>query len=314
MCPAQLPDVQRLRVLVSVARAGTFAEAAKNMGVSASAVSQQLAQLEREVGVELLQRRRRGVSLTSAGEALSEQAATALGVLEQTQALICELRGDVGGRLTIGTIASVVRPWVFPAVEQLERRSPAISCAVITGEPASTVERLVAGDLDLAIIDVYDHVPVALPKQLGTVELGVDPLVLVTAKNSGPQPAIAELAESWWVMPPEDAACGHAVRYVCREGGFEPRVALETDDLQLLAAGVSRKRGIALLPNLVVAGYEDIETHFLRDVEPQRRILATYRTSSSKSPTLQLAIDALTRVSSPWRPREPTAHEREQSG
>jgi len=99
------------------------------------------------------------------------------------------------------------------------------------------------------------------------------------------------------VMPPEEAACGLAVRIACRSAGFEPRVRWETDDMLLLARCVASGHGVAVLPRLSVADGGDLSTEIdvrpLRDPVLRRRLSAVGRSSALARPVVSAVVDAL---------------------
>src|SRR6266571_2420850 len=146
-------------------------------------------------------------------------------------------------------------------------------------------------DADVALVDEYDYVPLALPDYLLGNELCAEKLVVVSApgvlgQRSGV--SLASLMSEDWVMPPDDAACGLAVRSACRAAGFEPRVRWETDDLLLLVRAVAAGHGIAVLPRLaVVDGIADVDVRPLRSPPLRRRITAVTRSSASSRPVVE---------------------------
>lgn len=298
MSMRQLPDVPRLRLLDQVARHGSIAGAARAMGITSSAVSQQISILERETGTALLDRRPRGVSLTGAGESLVERARAVLSLLEETRTTMDQLGGDLAGNVRIGSIASAASSIVLPAADRLRSDSPDIQLTVTALEPGASVEAVIDGTLDLAVIDLYDHVPVPFPDFLHVTEILVEPLVLVTPRAFAARKRVAltDLQDADWVMPPSAAACGAAVRYACRAVGFEPRVRWETDDLFLLIEAVSRGQGVALLPRLAVAeSVAPVTLRALADAELKRRILTVCRSTTRNRPVAQAVLSQLER-------------------
>ncbi len=290
-------DVGRLRLLREVAIRGTIAGAALAQGLSASAVSQQLSALEREAGAPLLDRSPRGVTLTGAGHALAQRAGAILDLLATARADLDRLAGSVTGPVRVTAVASAAAALVSPAVLALAAAQPGIAVAVSVAEPARSVELLLAGDADLAVIDEYDYVPLALPEQLVGTDLCAEPLVVVAAPGAldGARGIeLGELAAADWVMPPDDAACGSAVRSACRAAGFEPRVRWETDDMLVLVRSVAAGHGVAVLPRLAVAtDAADVEVHALRSPLLRRRLIAVTRASGSGRPVVQSLLAAL---------------------
>lgn len=292
-------DATRLETFVQVARHGSLSAAARALGVSTSAVSQQVGTLERECGVSLVERRSRGVLLTDAGQALLPRAEEVIRALEDTRTTAAQLTGSLAGTVRVGSIASGAAALLLPAIHHLRRSAPEIEMKVSIMEPARSIEAVVRDELDAALIDVYDHVPVPLPTHLRVDELVSEPLVLVDAPGSDlpAHPTLKMLKDRSWVLPPSDAACGAATRYACRSVGFEPRVRWETDDLLLLVAAVSRGEGVALLPRRAVA--DTVAPVVLRRlVSPtlERRIISVSRFGTSERPTVAACLASLQHV------------------
>lgn len=289
-------DAGRLRLLREVGLRGTIAGAARELGLTPSAVSQQLAVLEREAGTALVDRSPRGVSLTGAGHALAARAGEVLDVLAAARADLDRLTGSLGGPVSVAAVASAAVTFVSDAARQLARGHPGITLNVSVAEPARALTLLLAGDVDIAVVDEYDYVPLALPDFVVSSVLHTEPLVLTVPSGwtGKPRPALAELAEADWVMPPDDAACGLAVRSACRAAGFEPRVRWTTDDMLVLARAVAAGHGIAVLPRLSVAlDVAALEIRLLREPRSERRLSAVARSSALGRPSVAAVVDAL---------------------
>jgi DNA-binding transcriptional LysR family regulator len=111
--------------------------------------------------------------------------------------------------------------------------------------------------------------------------------------------ALADLADDDWVMPPDDAACGQAVRAACRAAGFEPRVRWETDDMLLLVRAVAAGYGVAVLPRRSVAvDAAAVRTSALREPTLNRRLIAVARSSAMARPVVAAVVDSLVRAAS----------------
>lgn len=296
-------DVGRLRLLREVEVRGSIARAARALALTPSAVSQQLAVLEREAGVPLLDRSSRGVALTGAGHLLVSHAAAILDQLAVARADLDRLGGQSSGPLSIVAVASAAVTIVSDAAKALRSSHPNIELRVIAAEPAASVALLAAGDADLAIIDEYDYVPLALPDHVHVEPLLTEPLVVLgpsalIGRRAGI--ALTDLARSGWVMPPDDAACGQAVRAACRAAGFEPDVRWVTDDLLLLARAVVAGHGVAVLPRLAtdaMAGSLDgVAVVPLRQPRLTRRLSAVVRSSAWTRPIVRDVMQACVRT------------------
>jgi DNA-binding transcriptional LysR family regulator len=288
-------DVGRLRLLREVGLRGSIAGAARTLGLTPSAVSQQLSVLEREAGTPLLDRSPRGVALTGAGRALAGRAGELLDVLADARADLDRIAGSLSGPVRIAAVASAAATFVSAAVVRLRTEHPGIRPQVHAAEPAGALELVLAGDVELAVVDEYDGVPLALPDYVLARELCSEPLVaVVPAGWSGRRrPRLAELAAADWVMPPPEAACGLAVRSACRAAGFEPRVAWETDDMLLLAAAVAAGHGVAVLPRLSVDRSAHVEVRALAEPALHRRLSAVARSAASARPVVAAVLAAI---------------------
>jgi molybdate transport repressor ModE-like protein len=293
-------DVGRLRLLREVALRGSIAGAAREVGLTPSAVSQQLSILEREAGTTLLERSPRGVLLTGAGQALADRAQAILELLEAARSDLDRLSGELSGEVRIGTVASAAAALVSQAALRLTAEHAELRLSVTVAEPARSIEELLQGGLDIALVDVYDRVPVPVPDYLLATELCTEPLVVLCAPGSLPATGslrLSQLSAASWVMPPLEAACGQAVRFACRAEGFEPEVRWETDDMLLLVRAVAAGHGIAVLPRLAVAdNVAEVEIRELVEPSLNRRLLALARTSSQDRPIIRAVLDELVKV------------------
>jgi DNA-binding transcriptional LysR family regulator len=220
-------------------------------------------------------------------------------VLANARADLDRISGAISGPVTIASIASAGATFVSNATRVLRETHPGIAVSVIAGEPAQALNLLIAGDVDLAVVDEYDYVPLALPDHIVATELCAEPLVLVTSSATPTRRRrrgvdLVDLAHASWVMPPEYAACGSAVRSACRAAGFEPDVRWETDDMLLLIRAVADGHGVAILPRLsVVAGAAPVQTSPLGEPRMTRRLMAAARASSLTRPVVSAVLDAI---------------------
>src|SRR5918911_576256 len=146
-------DVKRLRVLREVAARGSFSAAAEALGYTQSAVSQQIAALEREAGSTLIERNPRGLRLTDAGEALVRHADKILARLAEAEAELEAIAGLHGGRLRLGSFPTPRAPLVPHAIAEFSARHPAVELSLSEADPDESLPRLKAGELDLILVD-----------------------------------------------------------------------------------------------------------------------------------------------------------------
>jgi DNA-binding transcriptional LysR family regulator len=289
-------DVGRLRLLREVGVRGSIAGAARSLGLTPSAVSQQLAVLERECGASLVDRSPRGVVLTGTGRLLAARTEQLLDVLAAARADLDRSTGTLGGPVRIAAVASAALSFVSRALLSLAATDNGIEPSVTVAEPGRALEMLTAGDVDLAVVDEYDYVPLALPDHVVALELLAEPLVAVVPVGwPGPRrPGLSDLAQAQWVMPPEDASCGQAVRSACRAAGFEPQVRWVSDDMLVLARAVGDGHGVAVLPLLSVAAQTaPLQVLTLREPVLTRRLTAVARASTLARPAVAAVSAAL---------------------
>src|SRR5437764_3106028 len=146
-------DVRRMRVLREVATQRSFSAAAEKLGYTQSAVSQQIAALEREAGATLIERNPRGVRLTDAGEALVRHADKILARLAEAEAELEAIAGLRGGRLRLASFPTAGATLVPRAIREFSHRHPGVELSLTEAEPNESLPRLKAGELDLALVD-----------------------------------------------------------------------------------------------------------------------------------------------------------------
>jgi DNA-binding transcriptional LysR family regulator len=243
-------DVRRLRVLCEVARAGSLAGAAEALSYSPSAVSQQIATLEREVGMALVERRSRGIILTEAGRTLVEHAEAVFARLEAAEEALAEIAGGRGGLLRMAAFPTVAGTVLPKAAAAFRAAYPGVRLKVTEEGPARSVTLLRDGRLDLALtLDL----PVT-ERGVEVFHLFDDPVQLaVPAEHplaAADQARLEDLADETWVdVPPSNSHSNLLVR-ACARAGFTPNVAFESDDYEVIRELVATGVGIALLPDL----------------------------------------------------------------
>jgi DNA-binding transcriptional LysR family regulator len=287
-------DVGRLRTLREVSLRGSIAAAARTLGLTPSAVSQQLTVLEREAGTRLRDRTSRGVELTGAGLLLCERADAILDVLALARADLDRLNGAVHGPLRLATVSSAAATIVSDAVLALRATQPGIAVSVLAAEPTQSLALLHAGDVDMAVVDEYDAAPFAVPDQFQADDLCSEDLVVVA-----PQGILPGVRCGWPIWPNWTGSCrrlrplGAAVRAACRREGFEPRVRWETDDMLLLERAVAAGHGVAVLPRLAVAAAAQVDVRELAEPRIQRTLRTLVRTGSYDRPVVSVVRGAL---------------------
>src|SRR5919109_2495794 len=220
-------DPRRLRVLREVAVRGSFAAAAEALAFTSSAVSQQVAALERETGTRLVERGVRPVRLTDAGRALMAHAEAVLARLDEAEQELGELAGLRRGRLRLASFPTAIATLVPRAVARFRERHADVELTVLDDHRQALLPRLARWELDLALI--YDHE--ALPGtnlDLERTHLLDDPFDLVVPDRHPltrrASVAVEELADQPWIGGTPGGAYARIVLHSCQAAGFEPRI------------------------------------------------------------------------------------------
>jgi DNA-binding transcriptional LysR family regulator len=301
-------DVRRLRVLREVARRGSLAAAADALSYTASAVSQQIASLEREAGAVLLERRARGVVLTEAGNVLVRHAETILAQLDAAEGELAALEDLRTGRLRMASFATAGASLLPLAVDAFRARHPDIALSVQQASPDQSVARLRDGLLDLAI--TVDLAP-SPAEGVEVLHLFDDPVQLALHRDhplaAKPDIRLADLRDETWIDVPRLTSGGKVLMRACERAGFAPRVAFESDDYTAIHELVGAGLGLALLPDLALCPpTERVVLRALEHDRPSRDIQAAARTPPFRSPAASAMLEIL-RAQRPGRRVQPVS-------
>ena len=294
-------DLRRLRLLYELNARGTIAAVADALQFTPSAVSQQLAVLEREAGVPLLEPAGRGVRLTDAARVLVHHAEALLERADLAEADLAAAAGNVAGRGRIASFQSVAIRLAVPAIQALSREAPGLRCELVEAEPEESLPALVLGDLDIVLADEWQHQPRSRPSSVNRQDLHRDPVHLVlpedhpAARRHPHAVPLAELAGERWTTSHAETGWEQMTNRTCRElGGFDPDIRHRTNDSVTTLALVARGQAVTLLPEFVGP-----ETHPGVVVRPvaegpvYRTIFAATRTADSKRPSVHALLAAV---------------------
>jgi DNA-binding transcriptional LysR family regulator len=290
-------DVRRMRVLREVAERGSIAAAAQALAFTPSAVSQQIATLEREAGVALVERGPRSIRLTAAGRALVEHTDGILASLEAAEAEIHAIAGVRGGMLRLASFPTAYATLMPAAITEFRARHPGVELTLTEADPLNSVARLKSGELDLALLYEYDYVPLPDDDAVEKIALTDDPIrvLLPLGHPAAKRRAVPldSLCDEHWITSTARSSCHEFVARSCRASGFEPDVGFESDDhgvwQGLVAAGV----GVALAPDLALENLHPgvvarpVALHPLK-----RRIYVAFR-GGGRSPAIEAMLDVL---------------------
>ena len=294
-------DLRRLRLLRELHERGTIAAVADALRFTPSAVSQQLAMLEREAGVTLLQRAGRGVRLTDPALVLVEHAGALLERAAEAEADLAAATRTVTGRGRIAGFQSAALRLALPAMEALARDAPRLRCEFVEAEPEQTLPALARGDLDLVIGDAWEHQPWRLPAGLVAEELLRDPVHLALpvrsplARRHRDAVPLGALASAAWATGHPAMGWEEMTRRTCREhGGFEPDIRHRTNDATVALALVARGLAVTLVPDLVMPRRPPgVALRRLAEAPVSRAILAVTRAADAARPSTRALVAAV---------------------
>lgn len=290
-------DVRRMQLLRAVVTSGSVTAAARNLGYTPSAVSQQMAALEKEAGIALLERSGRGVRPTDAGRLLNEYATLIGDHLAEAETALADLRAGRTGRVAVRYFASAGAALVAPALARLRREHPGVQTELRLSDPEDWLPEVRDGRADLALV-VRPHggPPV---DGIRFVPLLDDRFLAVLPDDhrlaAQDEIELSGLADEPWIRSDRPGPCLDPVLDACASAGFSPGFVVESEDHATARAFVAAGLGIALIPELGAGDPPPgVSVRRVRGPEPVRSIHAAVRESSpAEQPALRGLLDAL---------------------
>jgi len=292
-------DVRRLRVVLAVAEHGGVAAAARALSFTAPAVSQQLAALERQLDVALVDRSGRTAVLTAAGQRLAEHARTVLAQLEAAEADVADHSGAPRGVLRIGSVQTLGRALLPGVLAELAVVAPQVDLRIEQLEPEASLVALARGELDLALAGEYALTPRRQQVAVDRLDLAAEPVhVAVPASHTladSPEVHLSDLRSERWIAPAAGSSCALLLERSCALAGYEPHVVARCADFAMAAALVSAGHGVTLLPACAAADRPP-HVRLLHALDPpiHRTIYAATRLGTRRHPLLACLLDTLT--------------------
>lgn len=306
-------DVRRLRLLRDLTVHGTVAATAEALHLTGPAVSQQLAALEKEAGVPLLEKDGRRLRLTSAGRLVVGHAEVILGGLAAAEADLQALRGGGRGLVRIAAFPSAARV-LLPRVWRRLTSDPKqlLDLRIAEHEPTSAAKALRHGEADIALVHAYSLLPRDVPPGCEQHRLLDDPVLLALSSDTaaryrlepGESVDLGRFAEENWLLPGADTSCHELAQRACGAAGFVPRAVALASDFAVLTALVAAEAGVALVPRMTLpdtagplSGISGISLHPLaRPIT--RTISALTAAGDARQPQLSRVLDVLHEASS----------------
>ncbi|TDU03207.1 DNA-binding transcriptional LysR family regulator [Streptomyces sp. 846.5] len=301
-------DTRRLRTLRAVADHRTVTAAAAALYLTPSAVSQQLAALEHEVGHQLLVRDGRGVRLTAAGEILVAHSNTVLAQLERAEAELAAYSAGDAGEVTVASFATGIAAVVAPAMTALGVTDPGIRIRVRDAEGDASLMMVLDGHADLAVAVEYRGAPREDDQRLSRVPLYAEPFDAVLPEGhrlaGGERVSVADLADEPWIGPYPGNPCHEVVMLACEFAGFQPRVTHSSDDFRAVAALAGAGAGVALVPRSALRGVDlpGVVVLPVAGDPATRRVFAAVRRGAEQHPLIRPVLHALRSAADLVRP------------
>jgi DNA-binding transcriptional LysR family regulator len=315
-------DVRRLRVLHTVHAHGSITAAAAVLGYSAPAISQQLASLEREVGMRLTERVGRGIALTPAAEILVAHTDALLAQLDAAEADVAALRDHVAGSVRLAAFPSAGATFVPQAWAALAASAPHVDVDLEELEPDESLAAITQGQLDIAVAHEYDVLPRPLGPEFERRELLADPVFLAVPAGwvdriagesigaggtrgvaGGAEIALEAFAREPFLVARNGTSCAEMTRRACAYAGFVPRVVARANEFPVLLGLVAAGAGVALIPELAAVHVPEL-VRLVRPARPiVRQIFAVSRRGGDRRPAVRVVLEALTTAARTAAPR-----------
>jgi DNA-binding transcriptional LysR family regulator len=293
------PSAFHLQLLGEVQRAGSMAGAARALGVSPPAVSQQIARFESELGAAVLSRSARGASLTELGAALARHGQAITEQVDAASESSDRILGAHARRLRVGALTSTVQPILADALATVRLRYPDSELSVVEVGSDTGIELVAGGSLDLALVAGYDTAPV----HEGVVvhEVMLDELLLVVpddhaVASAGDEPVdLRELEADHWVSGAPGRRHRIQLDVLAAGFGFTPRVAFETESFEVAQSLVSAGVAVAIVPATARRTLEG--TRYCRiQGSPARALYAVTAPNVEHLPLAEPMLAAITRT------------------
>jgi len=281
-------------MLSELERLGTIAAVADAMHLTPPGVSMQLSALERELGLQLTERRGRGLVLTPAGRVLASHGHVLGEQLSLAEHEIDALRDGTAGHYRVTAFPTAARSIVaYVWADLLFANGPTIDLA--TAEPEEALQALLTGSTDLAIVHSYSNVPRQIPDNVRVTAIGSEPvkLAIQSGEQQGSTVDLRSFALRTWIAPSRQRTCYDMVERACGLAGFRPNVVAETDDFDVQLALVRAGVGVALIPQLALGRPADGVTVLEPLPRIERHLYVATRSELQNDPGAVRLTDAL---------------------
>ncbi|MEU6140428.1 LysR family transcriptional regulator [Streptomyces sp. NPDC047081] len=290
-------DLRRLHVLRAVSHYGTVTAAARALHFTPSAASQQIRQLARDLGVDLLEPQGRGVRLTPAAESLLAHADAIAARWEQAELDLRADHRDPAGPLRVSGFAAAVSVLLAPMAARLQKRHRRLSVRIQEVGVPESFDLLFEGATDLAIVEATPHNPPLSDARFDQQPLLDDPFDLVVPEDHAlagrARVDLADAAHEQWIAPVPESPCRTHVMSACGEAGFSPDVVHHAVEWNVTAHLVASGLGVALIPRLAHLTPHLPIARVQCTGNPHRRLLTCTRRGGRELPAVAAALGEL---------------------
>jgi DNA-binding transcriptional LysR family regulator len=287
-------DLRRLRLLHALSRYQTIAATAEALHLTAPAVSQQLAALEREAGTRLLARDGRRLRFTEAGAVLVAHAEILLDQMATAEAALTSLGNEIAGTVRVGVFPSAavtLLPAVWASIRATHGQRLRLQVSEL--DPGDSLRALARGAIELAIAHSYDLLPRPLPPNCMAHQLLTDPVIAAVAQTDEAGPIqLTDLAGMDWLTTTAGSSCHEMIQRACGAAGFVPTIAASFSDYPAILAMVGAGAGVTLLPSMAAERLPaGVSLRALR-TPVNRNIFAAMRANGYHTPAVRVVLDA----------------------
>ncbi|MDI3404255.1 LysR family transcriptional regulator [Streptomyces cavernicola] len=288
-------DIKKLQILRTLSERGTVTATAQALLMTPSAVSQQLSNLAKQLGVPLLEAHGRRVRLTDAAHLVLRHAEAVFAQLERADAELAGYARGEAGEVRVGAFSTAVPALVVPAVRQLRAAAPGIEVRVREAEAAEAYELLAGGEVDLAL-SLAAHAPTPRDPKFTRVPLLADPLDVALPVGhplaGRARLRLAELSEEAWIFG-GSGPWSEITLAACEAAGFVPEQAHSAAGWTAIMAMVEAGMGVALVPRMAAVRRAGVAMCTLGPDQPRRHVVAALRRGAEEGPALARVVEAL---------------------
>jgi DNA-binding transcriptional LysR family regulator len=305
-------DVRKLRVLVAIAEHGGIAAAARALSFTPPAVSQQVAALERQLDVALIDRSQHSARLTSAGTRLASHARQVIASLEAAEADLASVTGRLHDSIRLSLIPTLGYGFVPRCLESLRRDEPELNLRIQLMEAESSLPALVRGELDVVLAGEYSLTPRRPDASFERIDLFSERMLVAVPVSDRPERSriqLADLRDARWIAPEAGSSCALLLERSCALAGFEPHIVARSPDFAVAASLAGAGYGVALVPRLLSSGNDlafdggrGVKLLDVVDPAVSRTLYAAVRRGARHHPAVAALLDAFVRTveDGPW--------------